>query len=179
MNAHTTISGEHARLLEPDTVHIERLLDATPERVWDWIADPGKRARWFAGGSFEPRAGAGFELVFRNSELTENDDPAPAKYSREAGEVRSPAEVTDYDPPRRFAMTWFAGSHVTFDLAPEGDRTRLSITHRRVPAEARNSVSAGWHVHSDILAARIAGIEPPGFWRSHTALEAEYAALFG
>ena len=37
------------------------------------------------------------------------------------------------------------------------------------------SVAAGWHTHLGILQARLDGSEPPGFWRTHTRLESEYA----
>ena len=35
-------------------------------------------------------------------------------------------------------------------------------------------VSAGWHMHLDILAARAAGEAPPPFWDGWRALKADY-----
>lgn len=172
--AATTIDN-HTRQIAPDTVRIERLLEAAPERVWDWLVDPEKRARWFAGGTMEPKKGGRIELVFRNSELTHNDDPAPEKYTRQAGVVLSEATVVELDPPHRFVMDWFGSSRVTFELEPQGTQTRLTLTHEQVSERGtRVSVSAGWHAHLDILAARLAGTEPPAFWRNIATLERDY-----
>lgn len=176
MTATAIAEGAYTRQIAPETVRIERLLAAPPEKVWDWIVDPDKRRRWFAGGTMEPHAGGKIKLVFNNSRLTANDDPAPPKYRRESEEMTSEATVVEIDPPHRLVIDWFGGSRVTFELEPDGERTRLTLIHDRVvDPGARLSVSTGWHVHLDVLAARIAGEEPAGFWRSITALEPEYA----
>jgi hypothetical protein len=39
-------------------------------------------------------------------------------------------------------------------------------------------VSGGWHVHLDILEAKINGQMPPPFWKTHARLEREYAERF-
>ena len=68
-------------------------------------------------------------------------------------------------------------SEVRFELESEGDRVRLVLNHRRLPSRgALIGVSAGWHTHFDILAARLEGGEAPSFWRSHTGLELLYDA---
>ena len=36
------------------------------------------------------------------------------------------------------------------------------------------NVSAGWHAHLDILAARISGAVPPPFWDGWLRLKKEY-----
>jgi hypothetical protein len=38
----------------------------------------------------------------------------------------------------------------------------LTVIHRRVPDRA--TLSAGWHMHLDILVARATGKEPAPFW---------------
>jgi hypothetical protein len=67
-------------------------------------------------------------------------------------------------------------SHVTFELEPVDGGTRLVLTHRRldlpgdfVPA------AAGWHVHLDMLQARVAGRPTPSFWATHDDLERLYS----
>jgi hypothetical protein len=35
-------------------------------------------------------------------------------------------------------------------------------------------VGAGWHTHLEILADRLEGKEPQGFWKVHMPLEEEY-----
>jgi len=65
---------------------------------------------------------------------------------------------------------------VTFALEPRGDEVLLTVTHRRVTD--RNmllNVSAGWHMHLDVLAARVRGTEPAPFWDGWARLKQDYA----
>jgi hypothetical protein len=39
------------------------------------------------------------------------------------------------------------------------------------------NVSAGWHMHLDILAARASGKEPQPFWDGFSRLKTEYGRL--
>jgi uncharacterized protein YndB with AHSA1/START domain len=116
--------------------------------------------------------------VFRNSELTENDDPPPPKYAQYAGESRFWGTITACEPPGLLAYTWGGSgeaSEVSFELATVGDRVRLVVTHSRLATrEDMIGVAGGWHAHLDILAARLEDRTPAGFWASHTRLEAEY-----
>ena len=41
-------------------------------------------------------------------------------------------------------------------------------------AVVRLRVCGGWHTHLDILVDVLEGREPKAFWKTHTALEAEY-----
>ena len=166
----------------PDTVRIERLLPASVERVWDYLTDPQKRRLWLASGPMQLSGNGNVELIFRNSELTQNDDPPPAKYAREAGEVRAAGRILECEPPHLLAFTWAGtgddASRVRFELTARGDQTHLLVTHSRLGTrEALLSVAGGWHTHLDILIDRIEGREPDGFWRTHTRLEAEYDRL--
>jgi uncharacterized protein YndB with AHSA1/START domain len=167
-------------LTAADTVRIERTLPGPIERVWRYLTEPQLRAQWFAGGEMEPRAGGRMALVFKNSELTEHDDPAPEKYAKQAGTVQSSGTITDYDPPHLLAFLWGEGedaSHVRFALSERGDQVLLVVTHSRLSSQGMIlSVSGGWHTHLDILGDRLAGRTPEGFWRKHTRLEADYAA---
>lgn len=85
------------------------------------------------------------------------------------------SRITEIDPPRRLAFTWNGSGDVSFDLAPEGDKVLLTVTHRRLPS--RNMmlmVGAGWHMHLDILVARAEGRRPGPFWDGWTRLKEEY-----
>lgn len=171
--------ADYGVLTATDTVRIERLLPGPIERVWRYLTDPQLRAQWFAGGDMAPQAGGAVALVFNNSQLTEHDDPAPAKYAKQAGTVQSPGTITDYEPPHLLAFLWGEGedaSHVRFELARRGEQVQLVVTHSRLSSHGMIlSVSGGWHTHLDILADRLADRTPEGFWRKHTRLEAEYA----
>lgn len=171
----------YGTIVSPDTVRIERLLPGPVERIWSYLTDSDKRRLWLASGDMQLSPGGAVELVFRNSELTENDIPAPPKYANEAGTATLHGTVVACEPNKHLAYLWGENpdaSEVTFDLAPQGDQVKLTVTHRRIPdREQMLSISSGWHTHLDILADRLAGREPAGFWATHTRLEAEYQRI--
>ena len=55
---------------------------------------------------------------------------------------------------------------------------RIRLPHRGVtPHPARSTllkVSAGWHMHLDVLVARATGKEPAPFWEGWSRLHKEY-----
>jgi len=168
----------------PDTVRLERWLPGPVERVWRYLTEPGLRAQWLAGGEMELRSGGAVQLEFRNNDLTPGDDAPPAKYADAASLYRMQGRVTACEPPRVLAHTWSeesgSPSEVRFELTPQGDRVLLVITHTRLAGrDAMLSVSAGWHTHLELLRARLAGTEPPAFWRTFNRLEADYDRRLG
>ena len=83
--------------------------------------------------------------------------------------------VTDVDPPRHLAITWGESGTVSFDLEPRDGEVLLTLVHRRLPERpVRLNVASGWHVHLDILEAKMLGQRPEPFWDSVTRLKAEY-----
>jgi uncharacterized protein YndB with AHSA1/START domain len=172
--------SEYGVVTEPGMVRLERILPGPIDRVWSYLVDSEKRGTWLATGEIEPRVGGRVEHVWRNNAHTPDDDPAPAKYADIAEYARMEGRVTAYDPPRRLAYTWEGGpaegeSEVTFELSARGADVLLVLTHRRlVTRDGMLGVSSGWHAHLDVLAARLAGRTPPGFWRTHAKLEVEY-----
>ncbi|MEV6387964.1 SRPBCC family protein [Nocardia xishanensis] len=165
--------SDYGTVIEPGAVRMERLLPGPIERVWRYLTDAELRRTWLAGGEMAQAAGGSVELVFRNSELTDADDPAPPRY---ANEHRMQGEVLAWEPPRLLSFTWSDGSEVTFTLEQVGEQVRLELTHRRLPDRgALLSVSGGWHSHLDLLVARLSGGTPEPFWPKHARLEKEYA----
>ena len=82
-----------------------------------------------------------------------------------------PSRITELDPPRQIAFTWNGSGDVSIDLAPRGDKVLLTLIHRRLPDRSTTlGVSAGWHAHLDVLAARAADADPEPFWDSWTRL---------
>ena len=65
-------------LIEPGTVKLERLLPGPVERVWAYLTESDKRAKWLAGGEFDLRVGGKIRLEFNNSSLSREKN-APAK----------------------------------------------------------------------------------------------------
>ncbi|MBB5534239.1 SRPBCC family protein [Rhizobium giardinii] len=162
-----------------DTVRIERLLPGPIERIWAYLTEEQKRRQWMAAGPIELRAGGTVRHLFDNSRLTARDDRPPAKYAAHAGPMESHGTVITCDPPRLLVYTWAEEtgepSEVRFDLAEQGSKVLLTVSHSRILSrDAMLSFAAGWHTHLDILADRLNDREPSLFWPKHTALEAEY-----
>lgn len=170
---------DYGDVIAPGTVRLERDLPGPIERVWSYLTDSEKRGRWLASGEMELRVGGRVEHIFRNWELTPDDDPPPPKYAEHAGESRMQGRILACEPPRLLSYSWGEpsgeDSEVSFELAPRGDRVRLVVTHRRL---ARRDdvvgVGAGWHAHLGLLADQLEGRTPAGFWRTFARLESEY-----
>lgn len=166
------IPDAYGVLTDPATLRIERLLPGPVERIWDYLTKSDMRRKWLASGEMEMKVGAATELVWRNHELTDPPGQRPEGFGEEH---RMQVEITELVPLRRLAITWGSTGGVSFDLEPKGSDVLLTVTHRRVahPGVLLN-VSAGWHAHLDILAARATGQAPAPFWDSWQRLKAEY-----
>jgi uncharacterized protein YndB with AHSA1/START domain len=162
----------YGELTDPATLKIQRLLPGPAERVWAYLTEGELRRRWLAAGPMEMSVGGSFEFVWRNDEL---NDPPSRRPSGVPEEHRMQGRITEFDPPRRLAITWGTTGGVSFDLDPQGDHVLLTVIHRRVPDRSTLlNVSAGWHIHLDILAARLAGDEPAPFWEGWSRLREDY-----
>ena len=165
-------------LVEPGTVRLERLLPGPVERVWAYITESEKRAKWLAAGKFELRVGGKVQLEFNNSSLSRDDTETPEKYKEGIGKFEG--VITRLEPNRVLAHTWLwdkAVTEVTYELTPRGKDVLLVIVHRRL--EGRDvvvSVMGGWDVHTGILADVLNGVEPRPFWKTHAKLEKQYEA---
>ena len=165
---------------EAGSVRFERLLPGPIERVWAFLTEPEKRARWLAGGPLEQRPGGKVELRFRHADLSPVIEETPARYKSMEDGVTMIGEVLRCEPPHLLVMSWDGppskGSEVTFELEPRGDKVLLALTHRRLasPAGVLN-VSGGWHTHLAILLDNLEGRTPRPFWSTHAKVEAEYA----
>jgi uncharacterized protein YndB with AHSA1/START domain len=157
-------------------LRFERLLPGPIERVWAYLTEPELRAQWFAGGPMELKPGGHAELHFHHARITTPDDPPPAKYRQFNEEVRSPSRVIDARPPHLLVIA-FGGGEVRFELAPVGDKVRMTLTHTKV--DKRDDLvqfAGGWHSHLNLLDAKLAGATPPPFWAPLAKIEADYAA---
>jgi uncharacterized protein YndB with AHSA1/START domain len=165
----------YAAVTEPATLTIRRLLPAPVERVWAYLTEAELRRRWLADGVMDLTQGAGFELVWRNDSLSTPSDPRPDGFP---AEHRMESRILEVRPPVRLVFSWgTAGGSVAFDLTPSEGGTLLTVTHRRLAErDAMLSVSAGWHIHLDVLAARLAETPLPSFWSGWKRLKDDYAA---
>jgi uncharacterized protein YndB with AHSA1/START domain len=168
----TTTIDAYGELTEPATLTIERLLPGPIERVWAYLTESDLRRRWLAAGEMEMKADTSFEWVWRFDELTDPLGQRPAGYP---DEHRMECRITELDPPRKLAITWGSTGGVSFELHPSGDDVLLTVIHRRVSERAvLLNVSAGWHMHLDLLVARTTGKQPEPYWDGWSRLKAEY-----
>jgi uncharacterized protein YndB with AHSA1/START domain len=162
----------------PDEIRLVRSLPGPIERVWNYLVDPEKRAKWFAGGPIEPRVGGKVLLFVQHRNLSPDEAP-PAGYQsqNECGQTME-GRVTRYAPPRLLAFTFqhTGESEAIFELTPDGDRVQLVLTHRSRGQDLPllTNFAAGWHSHVMILLSLLENTERPLFWANHTRLLAEY-----
>ena len=173
--------SEYGELLDKSTVRFERLLPGPIERVWSYIVEGDKRRKWLCAGDIGPGDGANVDMLFHNESLSKAEDiEVPEKYRDMPSKMQFVGTVTHWDPPKAVSHTWEfeeENSEVNYELEEVGDKVRLVLTHRRLETgETILSVSGGWHTHLDILVDVLEGREPRAFWKTHTALEAEYTA---
>jgi uncharacterized protein YndB with AHSA1/START domain len=112
----------------------------TPDALWRALTDTDFIPQWWMGVRTESewRVGGSWKLVFAD------------------GQVADTGEVLEFEPPRRLALKWRnefrpelaaeGWSHCLFELEPEGEAVKLTVTHS-VPREKSKlieAVSGGW-----------------------------------
>lgn len=161
----TTTPLDHAVQIAPDTIRLERLLDAPVERVWQFLVESEKRAKWFASGPMEQKPGGTLNFTFNHDNLSSADVPYPERFAPGKNRIAT-GYVETIDPPHSLAFHWGEGSDIArFDLTVEGSSTRLVITHSHLDTrENRLLVSAGWECHTHVLAKILARNACENFW---------------
>jgi uncharacterized protein YndB with AHSA1/START domain len=167
--------------LAPDTIRLERLLDAPPETVWRYLTEAELRAQWFMGGT-DAKPDSEFELLVDHDNLSDEEVPYPESYAASKG-IRFSEKVIRFDPPRLLETTFQGGKNgrVTYELRPEGEKTRLVLTHSGItsPVGAQD-FGGGWNSHLTVLEERLAGRSVRNFWELHArSREAVRQALDG
>lgn len=171
------LNDRYGRLVEPTTLRLQRLLPGPIERVWAYLSDGELRRQWLAAGTMDLQPGASFELVWRNDELSDADDPRPEGFG---AEHRATCRFIGVAPPRLMRYLWPQVGEVCIELEPQGRGVLLTLTHRRLGGASRLlSVSAGWHAHLMRLQALAEGRTPPSLWRHWKQLRQDYAAQLG
>jgi uncharacterized protein YndB with AHSA1/START domain len=177
-------SNEHyGKFTGRGEVRIVRLLPGPIERVWEYLTDPEKRARWFCGGALEQKAGGKAEFNMVHKKIAPDEKP-PAKYAhvQDPG-VTFEGRVLQCEPPRLLVYTFGSeDSVVTFDLTTQGKQVQLVLTHRTRGAEEEaelTNYASGWHTHLAILLALLEDTPRPKFWATHAKLVAEYEKMYG
>lgn len=129
--------------LEKTPIVVERTFNATTATVWKALTDIEQMKQWYmpALESFRPEVG--FETQFN--------------IHHNGKDFLHIWKITEAAPGKRISYSWkyegFPGeSFVTFELFPEGNKTKLKLTHtgletflpRTNPDLARNNFLEGW-----------------------------------
>ena len=129
---------------------LSRPIGQSVEKVWAALTTPERIAHWMGvewlGEAGPLKAGAAFDYRFGDTGM------------------ESRGRVLTFDPPRVFEHSWFEnfspGQVVRWELAPEGDGCRLTLTHRFGAPDDAPRTAAGWTVLLDGLVAGLAGEGP-------------------
>lgn len=163
----------------PNSLHLERILPGPIERVWAYLTEPEKRAKWFASGAMPTAVGSAFELLFNNQTLGKNDE-TPERFKKYENKTMS-SVITRYEPPHALGFTFGIGadsSEVLFELSPHAKGVLLTVKHWKLStSEGKLSVSAGWHTHLGVLSDLLNESPARPFWQRFEHLEAEYRKL--
>jgi uncharacterized protein YndB with AHSA1/START domain len=174
-------NDQHGKFIGQGEVRLVRTLPGPIERIWEYLTDPEKRARWICGGVLEQKAGGKVEFAMHHKNLAPNETP-PAKYAKvQDPGVTFEGHVLRCEPPRLLVYTFGSDdSEVTFELTPQGKQVLLVLTHRTRGAEEQADLcnyASGWHSHLAILIAILEDTPRPPFWATHVKLVAEYEKL--
>jgi uncharacterized protein YndB with AHSA1/START domain len=128
--------------MKSEPIIVERVYNAPQEKVWQAITDKKQMKEWYFDFSdFKPEVG--FEFTWHGGD--------------EKQQWLHAGKITEVVPGKKISYTWkypgYAGeSHVTFELFPEGDKTRLKLTHAGLetfPADMdafkKENFVAGWN----------------------------------
>jgi uncharacterized protein YndB with AHSA1/START domain len=120
---------------------IERTLNAPAEKIWKAITDRDQMKQWYFDiAEFKPEIGFEFTFIGGSEEKT----------------YIHLCKITKIEPGKLLQYSWRyqdypRNSFVTFELFPEGNATRLKLTHEGLetfPQDskdfARESFAGGW-----------------------------------
>jgi uncharacterized protein YndB with AHSA1/START domain len=164
----------------PDTIRLERMLDAPVDLVWRYLTEGGLRGQWFAGGS-DAQPDSDLELVFDHDNLSADEVAYPENYAKYKGAVNR-EKVVRFKPKRVLAYTFGEGRNgiATFELFPEGDKTRLVLTHSGIQSPTGFlDFGSGWNSHLAVLQEKLAGRSVPNFWALHAQSREAVAKALG
>jgi uncharacterized protein YndB with AHSA1/START domain len=114
----------------------EIVIDATPETIWPFLTETDKHVEWLGTvAEIDPRPGGVYRVLV-------------------AGRHQSVGEYVEVVPQQKVAFTfgWEEPGHpippgsttVEITLHPEGDKTRVRLVHRDLPADAVDDHGVGW-----------------------------------
>jgi uncharacterized protein YndB with AHSA1/START domain len=148
--------------------------------VWCYLTQGELRGRWFMGGSDATPDGE-FELVVDHDQLSDDDVPYPESYAAFKGTVWT-EKVIRFEPPRLLVTSFQGGKNgeVSYELFPEGQKTRLVLTHSGITSPSGfQDFGGGWNSHLAVLEERLAGRGVANFWALHAKSREAVAQALG
>lgn len=129
---------------DQDVLRYERRLSHPVDRVWRALTEPDEVVMWLGELELEPVAGGTAVIHWLNT-------PPDNAVARGTVRAYEPRQVLELDTDVHGILRW--------ELAPDGDATRLTFTatYPRKDDETRLSLLAGWHIHLDHLADALEG----------------------
>jgi uncharacterized protein YndB with AHSA1/START domain len=141
-------------MTDDKTLVIDRVLNASPDRVFAAWTNTAELAQWYGPEGMtcevfenDLTPGGRYALVMRSSE----------------GEYHLSGAYEEIDSPRRLVMTWKwktsdDTTRVVIELKPEGNGTHLRVTHTGfAEAEQASSHNEGWSSSLNELERYLAG----------------------
>jgi uncharacterized protein YndB with AHSA1/START domain len=117
----------------------ERRLPHSIEKVWAAITEPDELRGWLADADIDLREGGDVELRWLN------------------GDAVLRGRITRLEPGRLLEYEGEPHGMLRFELAPDGDGTRLVFTNAMEAPDYPDVALAGWHTHLDMLEDALGG----------------------
>ena len=122
---------------------LERRLKRSIEKVWAALTVRERIADWFTEVDLDLRIGGQYLLRFPGENYVMD------------------GVITTFEPPRLLAHTWPHEEHpdsiVRYELAPDGDGCRLTLTQTALHRGGLNALP-GWHTFLEALPGAVDGI---------------------
>ena len=127
--------------MNTDPVIVERILDAPAKKIWEALTDNDHMRKWYFDiSTFKPQLG--FEFQFEGG----SEDQTYVHLCK----------ITEIIPEEKLQYSWRYANYpgnslVTFELFPEGDRTKIKVTHEGLETFpegrvfSKESFTNGWN----------------------------------
>ena len=130
----------------------EVVIDASPETVYQFLVDPELHVKWLGtDAELDPRPGGVYRVLV-------------------GGKHPSLGEFVDVVPDEKVVFTfgWDEPDHpipagsteIEITLVPDGDKTRVRLAHRGLPADAVSDHTGGWDHYLERLTIAATGGDP-------------------
>lgn len=142
--------SSQGEVVDIQAVKFVRELPGTVDETWAYLTEASKITQWYGeDGNIEPREGGTVWMM--------------------GGHIRG--VVTRWRPGRQLTYTWnvfsegeaessYPESYLMLELEPNGNETKLTLTHMPIPPKFRLQTCMGWHTYLDLVEAAAHG-KPP------------------